>query len=349
MSLFIRQMILAVISFLLFAFFLLGLTFMAFPLDNWSLLWQQRIYDVPYLSFVMMMIIITGILIGAFHGAFWKKKLKMVSVQLDDLIKGQKRSINSANSSPELLQVQRKLDELDEKMMKQAELSQKLATERATDRERSLQEVVVQERTRLARELHDSVSQQLFAASMMMATINETNPPKDETMKKQLVLVEKMIDQSQLEMRALLLHLRPVALKGKSLKEGIEELLAELTEKVPLKIESKLEEFPLDKGVEDHLFRILQESVSNTLRHASANQLQVVLIERDDNVILRIADDGKGFNVQEVTSHGSYGLTNMHERAIEIGGTLKVVSVEQEGTRLEVKVPAIKRGDQRND
>src|SRR5699024_7093979 len=121
-----------------------------------------------------------------------------------------------------------------------------------------------------------------FAASMMMSAINEANQPENGTMKQQLFMIEKMINQSQLEMRALLLHLRPAALKGKSLFEGIEELLIELTQKVPMEIDWKVENLNVDKGIEDHLFRILQESVSNTLRHAKARTLHVMLIERDD-------------------------------------------------------------------
>ncbi|WP_416151374.1 histidine kinase [Salipaludibacillus sp. HK11] len=345
MSSFIKQTLLAMLIFFVFAFLLLWLTFTSFPLENWSDLWQRNMYDVSYLYFVFAMIGSFGLFFGLFYSGYWRKKLKMISQHLDDLMKGQKRSTNTEESMTELVHIQDQLKEVNDKMIKQAELSQKLATERATEREKSLQEVVVQERNRLARELHDSVSQQLFAASMMMATINETNPPNDPVMKKQLSLVEKMIDQSQLEMRALLLHLRPVALKGKSLVEGVTELLAELKEKVPLMIVAKLENLQLDKGVEDHLFRILQESISNTLRHAKADQLEVMLIERDDNVIMRIWDDGKGFDVQEVQSHGSYGITNMQERAAEVGGTLKVVSIQGEGTRLEVKVPAIRKGE----
>ena len=156
-----------------------------------------------------------------------------------------------------------------------------------------------------------------------------------------LRLVEEMIHQSQLEMRALLLHLRPVALKGKTLQEGIQELLAELVQKVPVTIETKIEDFQIDKGIEDHLFRILQESVSNTLRHAKANQLEVLLINRDDFVILRIVDDGIGFDVEQAKT-GSYGLQNMYERAVEIGGTMKMVSLKEKGTRIEVKVPMLR-------
>lgn len=225
-------------------------------------------------------------------------------------------------------------------MLEQTKLSQKLANEKAEDHERRIQEMVSQERNRLARELHDSVSQQLFAASMMMSAITESKPVSDDRETKQLKLVEETIHQSQLEMRALLLHLRPAALKGKSLQEGVQELLVELMQKVTMNIKWKVESIPLDKGVEDHLFRILQESVSNTLRHAKATSLDVLLIKRDDFVIMRVSDDGIGFEVDDEKT-GSYGLQNMHERAVEIGGTLKVVSLKNKGTRLEVKVPVL--------
>jgi len=96
----------------------------------------------------------------------------------------------------------------------------------------------------------------------------------------------------------------------------------------------------LDKGVEDHLFRILQESVSNTLRHAKSSKIEVLLILRDNFVILRVVDDGVGFDI-ETSKTGSYGLQNMYERAAEIGGTMKIVSLKDKGTRLEVKVPML--------
>jgi len=235
-------------------------------------------------------------------------------------------------------------------MTEQAMLSQRLATEKVEDQEERIQEIIERERNRLARELHDSVSQQLFAASMMMSAINETKGnPENDFEAKQLKQVEEMIHQSQLEMRALLLHLRPVALKNKTLQEGIEELLIELSQKVTMEIRWKVEDFPLDKGVEDHLFRILQESISNTLRHSKASKLEVLMVKRDDLVILRVVDDGMGFAVNEQMKAGSYGMQNMHERAVEIGGTLKVVSVKNQGTRLEVKVPVMINGDGSND
>ena len=250
----------------------------------------------------------------------------------------------------EMQGIAEQIDRIGRQMAEQAKLSQRLATEKVEDQESRIQEIIEQERNRLARELHDSVSQQLFAASMMMSAINTTKQgtSEDDREAKQLKMVEEMIHQSQLEMRALLLHLRPVALKNKTLQEGIEELLIELSQKVTMEIKWKVEEFPLDKGIEDHLFRILQESVSNTLRHSKASKLEVLLIKRDDLVILRIVDDGIGFEVETMKA-GSYGMQNMHERAVEVGGTLKVISVKSKGTRLEVKVPVMTNGDGVND
>src|SRR5690625_6849611 len=139
-----------------------------------------------------------------------------------------------------------------------------------------------------------------------------------------------MIHQSQLEMRALLLHLRPGALKGSTLQDGVEELLIELMEKVPIEVTKQIENFPIIKGIEDQLFRIIQESVSNTLRHAKATNLHVMLIERDQNIILRVVDNGIGFKLEEIRT-SSYGLQNMKEQAYEIGGTFKLISLPNQG------------------
>jgi NarL family two-component system sensor histidine kinase LiaS len=241
-----------------------------------------------------------------------------------------------------------RLNKVDHKMILQAQQSQKMATEKVENQQKQVQEIVSQERNRLARELHDSVSQQLFAASMLMSAITESNLTLQDSEAKQLKMVEKMINQSQLEMRALLLHLRPAALKGKSLQAGMKELMNELAQKVPLELNWKIEGFELDKGIEDHLFRILQESVSNTLRHANATALDVLLIKRDFSIILRIVDNGVGFDVEK-EKVGSYGLQNMYERAVEIGGLLKIISLPDKGTKLEVKVPLVEREEKQND
>jgi two-component system, NarL family, sensor histidine kinase LiaS len=322
--------------------------FIVFPLGDWSDLWDRHFMDIPFALFIPASSLVIGVIFGIASGIFWRSQLNLVDQSLHLLEEGKHTEIKETPSLAEVQSIAGRIVKIGKQMAEQAKLSQRLATEKVEDQESRIQEIISQERNRLARELHDSVSQQLFAASMMMSAINETREQLETTETKQLKMVEEMIHQSQLEMRALLLHLRPVALKNKSIQEGIEELLIELSQKVTMNIQWKVEQFPLDKGVEDHLFRILQESVSNTLRHSKATKLEVLLIKRDDLIIMRIVDDGKGFEVDE-TKAGSYGMQNMHERALEVGGTLKVVSVKNKGTRLEVKVPSVVKGEAAND
>ncbi len=343
MSMIQRQVLMGfVISAILFIVISAGY-FYAFPLSDWDDLWEREVLDIPFIITVPSVSIATGILFGLFSGLVWRKQIQAVDQMLHELEEGRQVDVNEVSGFSELESINRRVEKIQKQMNEQVKLSQRLATEKVEGQENRIQEIISQERNRLARELHDSVSQQLFAASMMMSAINEAKPPSDDRETKQLKMVEEMIHQSQLEMRALLLHLRPVALKGKSLQEGMEELLFELSQKVSMNIVWKIEDFPMDKGVEDHLFRILQESVSNTLRHAKAAKLEVLLIERDDLIILRVVDDGVGFDAEE-TKAGSYGLQNIYERALEIGGTTKMISVKNKGTRLEVKIPRLTRG-----
>ncbi len=328
--------------------FFAAVFFIVFPLGDWSALWDQHFMDIPFVIFVPAASIVIGVILGIVSGLFWKKQFRFVDETLHQLEEGRQIDMQDVPPLMEIQVIAQRFEKINRQLSEQAKLSQRLATEKVEEQESRIQEIISQERNRLARELHDSVSQQLFAASMMMSAINETKEHSDDAEAKQLKMVEGMIHQSQLEMRALLLHLRPVALKNKSLQEGIGELLIELSQKVSMDIHWKVESFPLDKGVEDHLFRILQESVSNTLRHAKASRLDVLLIKRDDRVIMRVVDDGVGFQTDE-TKAGSYGMQNMHERALEVGGTLKIVSVKNKGTRLEVKVPLVKNGDGAND
>lgn len=344
MSILTRQTLIgAGMSFVVFIFVVSG-TFAVFPLSNWSEIWERNVLDIPFILFVPSVSIVIGILFGFISGHYWRKQLQAVDHWLHEIEEGRSLEMDPASLN-ELQTISNRISKIQKQITEQAKLSQRLATEAAEDQESRMQEIISQERNRLARELHDSVSQQLFAASMLMSAINEAKPLSgDDKETKQLKMVEEMIHQSQLEMRALLLHLRPVALKGKSLQEGTKELLVELSQKVTMNIKWKIEEFSVEKGIEDHLFRILQESVSNTLRHAKATLLEVLLIRRDGFIILRVADDGMGFDVEE-NKAGSYGLQNMYERAVEVGGNLKIVSLKNKGTRLEVKIPVISEGE----
>ncbi|MBT2646602.1 sensor histidine kinase [Bacillus sp. ISL-34] len=348
MSILTRQILTALGVAFVLSLTLPAAVFFIFPLSDWSLLWEKVVMGLPFVIFLPSLVMTVGLIYGVVSGMFWKRQLERVDEGLHLLEQGRLPSQQEAYPVQEMAKMAERMQLIHKQINEQTKLSQKMANEKAIDQEKQIQEIVSQERNRLARELHDSVSQQLFAASMFMSAITESQSDMEKTEMKQFKVVEEMIHQSQLEMRALLLHLRPVALKGKSLHEGMKELLLELAQKVTMDINWKMEPVTLDKGIEDHLFRILQESISNTLRHAKANSLEVLLIVRDGMIILRITDDGIGFNVEE-SKTGSYGLQNMHERAVELGGTMQLVSVPNKGTKLEVKIPLLNAGGDHDD
>ncbi|WP_332238459.1 sensor histidine kinase [Sporolactobacillus sp. KGMB 08714] len=320
--------------------------FLTFPIGDWALLWERQIWHLPFVFIIPIIALFAGGIAGFISGIYWRKVLLTIDDTLELLEQG-KGPLPVHASVEESEAVLQRIERLGRQIAMQTQLAQKMANEKADIEEKAMQKIVSEERNRLARELHDSVSQQLFAASMLLSTINETRPQANDTETRRLRLVERTIHQSQLEMRALFLHLRPVQLHGKSLKDGVQELLNELKQKVPMKISWTVEPVSLDKGIEDQLFRILQESVSNTLRHAKASTLDVLLIRREKLVIMRVTDDGVGFN-PETAKPGSYGLLNIRERAAQIGGQLKLVSLPNKGTSLEIKVPILE-GDESND
>lgn len=205
------------------------------------------------------------------------------------------------------------------------------------------EEILVNERHRLARELHDSVSQQLFAAMMMLSALNETAQAQEgnDRSRQMITRIERVVNEAQSEMRALLLHLRPTSLEGRSLKEGIIQLLKELQTKIKIKITWDMDDVHLKSGVEDNLFRIVQELLSNTLRHAHADQMQVFLKKVEQEVVLRVVDNGVGFDMKQQEKAGSYGLNNIHERVESMGGTVRTISFKNEGTSVEIRVPIV--------
>lgn len=298
---------------------------------------STNIASVPLSIIIVGMSILIGAAIGFSIDVYVNRSISDLSRALIELERGNFSYKLSDSTFKEFEEIERRFNKLSQKIEEQALTIQKNTNERANKEQEILENAISQERSRLARELHDSVSQQLFAISMMSSAMNEATT--DGTpVKQQLQIVEEMSVQAQGEMRALLLHLRPIQLEGKKLIDGITELLTELSAKQHMEITWHIDEIELEKGVEDHLFRILQEAISNTLRHAKAHHLEVRLRKIESFAILKVIDDGVGFDTK-IRKAGSYGLGSMQERVNEIGGTLKIISLPNKGTQIEIKVP----------
>lgn len=218
-------------------------------------------------------------------------------------------------------------------------LQAKTVADEATS-EMNRNELIKEERQRIARELHDSVSQQLFAMTMILSAIQEQANNMDPVNRQLIGKVADMVDQAQAEMRSLLLHLRPISLTNQTLAEGIEQLFRELETKVKINFEATVTDVQLLPEVENHLFRIVQELLSNSLRHAKPQIIECHLYEKDRNIYLRFSDDGMGFDTEkELQQSGGYGLKNIQERVAQLGGSANIISFENQGTLIQIVIP----------
>ncbi|SMP22796.1 two-component system, NarL family, sensor histidine kinase LiaS [Laceyella tengchongensis] len=326
------------------AFLLLTVFLNAYRL-GWETLWTTKLSKVPVLLVAFVLVLLVGACAGFLYGYAIKRRLSRLIEAILRFERGNFSYRLPDLGEDEIGLVGTRLNQMAERIEKQVASLQKLSTEKAEWVEAQKQAVISEERQRLARELHDAVSQQLFAISLMASAMKETLPEAEDSVGKQIAMIEKMAGIAQNEMRALLLQLRPVTLEGKGLKEGLAELLDEFGAKHPASLHWEVGDLPrLPKGVEDHLFRIVQEGLSNVFRHAQATSVTVRLVFRGRHVHLRMIDNGVGFDMSKVKS-SSYGLQSIQERASEIGGIAEVISVPGKGTQIEVKVPIVVDGE----
>lgn len=208
------------------------------------------------------------------------------------------------------------------------------------------QEIVEQERKRIARDLHDTVSQELFASSMILSGVSANlDQIEKEQLEFQLTAVESMLQNAQKDLRILLLHLRPTELENKTLSEGFDILLKELTDKSSIEVVYKKNIGQLPKKIEDNVFRIAQEFISNTLKHAKASRLEVYLNQTETELQLKMVDNGVGFDMDE--SHDlSYGISNIEERVDDMAGTVTLLSQKGKGVSMDIRLPLVKGGNE---
>ncbi|PWA12177.1 sensor histidine kinase [Pueribacillus theae] len=321
--------------------FVIVLIFIDHPKDI-LLFIKKQTWGIPVVLSLLLAAIMIGAIFGYVNGNHLKKRFEILIQSTLAFERG-----NFSHRAPhlgydEIGQMGKHLNDMASRVEAQVASLQRLSSEKAEWNETLKQTAIAEERQRLARELHDAVSQQLFAISMMTSAVSKTIEEQPEKASSQIEMIEKMAGEAQSEMRALLLHLRPTHLEGKRLKEGVENLLNELKSKHELSIKWQVEEITgLAKGIEDHLFRIIQEAISNTLRHAKAYSIALHLYVINDQVRLKITDDGVGFDADEKKT-SSYGLRSMVERVNEIGGVIEIFSRPQKGTQIEVKIPLVK-------
>ena len=221
-----------------------------------------------------------------------------------------------------------------------------LAIENARLRMQAEQAAAMEERQRLARELHDSVSQALYGIGLGARTARtlldrEAVDPEVKTkLANPLDYVLSLADAGLTEMRALIFELRPDALEKEGLVAALKRQAETLRVRHDLEVETDLCTEPdVPINAKETLYRIAQEALNNAVQHARAQRIEVRRHHHDQVLCLSVEDDGVGFD-PEKRYPGHLGLKSMQERAAQRGGTLTIESTPGEGSRVQVEIPA---------
>lgn len=202
---------------------------------------------------------------------------------------------------------------------------------------------VLAERTRIAREIHDNLAQEMLGISVQLEVVARTMPPGAEAARTHLDRVRLLVRHGIAEARRYVWDLRSQAFENNDLPTALSETARRLTVETAVEAQVQISGAfrPLARLVEDNLLRIAQEAINNAVQHAQAQRIFVDLVFDARRVQLNVRDDGRGFDSSSV-GHGPsdhFGLVGMRERAEQIGGTLSIHSGNGSGTEIVVEVP----------
>jgi signal transduction histidine kinase len=234
-------------------------------------------------------------------------------------------------------------DEADEQIIEVLAAHAAIAIENALLFEASRELSVIEERNRLARELHDAMTQNLFSLSLTAEAASglvRTDPGGAEA---EIDRIRALARDTQAELRSLIFELRPPQLEKDGLVATIGKDLDILSRAHGLKADLRVHGTPeLDSAVELELYRIVQEAVNNAIRHARAETIAVEVEARDGAVMMTVRDDGVGFDPgARAIRERRLGLTSMRERAERLGGTFSVHTAREAGTAVKVEIPGV--------
>jgi two-component system, NarL family, sensor histidine kinase DevS len=195
-----------------------------------------------------------------------------------------------------------------------------------------------EERRRLARELHDETGQALASILLGLKSLEEVSDVTE--LGERVATLRSRVVETLQDVRRLAVELRPAALDDFGLEPALERLVSGFAEQTGLKVEleSRLHDDRLPQEVETVLYRIVQEALTNIVKHANAGRVSIVVTQRVGSVGAIVEDDGHGFNPEEETD-GGIGLIGMRERVALLDGSMTIESAKGKGTTLVVEVP----------
>lgn len=275
--------------------------------------------------------------IGTFFGFLisrWLiRRLRVLTVATNAWSRGDLSVIARDSNDDELGQLARQLNAMAQQLQMLLQSRQELA--------------IVEERQRLARDLHDAVKQQVFATAMQIGAARALLGRDPAAAAPRLAEAERLAGLAQQELNGLIRELRPAALTDQDLAPALQEFVQDWSRRTEISTRVRIQgERAPPLAVEQALFRVAQEALANIARHSGARLVEVHLSWGGDVLTLSVVDDGHGFDLASARGNG-LGLSSMRERVEALGGTLRVESTPS-GSRVEARVaapPGVRRYD----
>jgi signal transduction histidine kinase len=278
---------------------------------------------LPVVLGVLVVGVVAGVLFGYFIARDLNRRLRVLAGAADAWSDGNFDVLVTDESGDELGQLAHRLNQMAVQLQTLLHTRQELAT--------------LDERNRLARDLHDAVKQQVFATAMQVGATLALFDQNPDAAKARLVETDKLVRQTQQELTNLIQELRPAALKDKGLTTALREYVEDWSRQNAIPAEVRVRgEQSMSFLMEQSLFRVTQEALANIARHSGATHVEVELAWEEDQVTLSVADDGQGFNPATTNGKG-VGLRSMRERVEAVGGQISVTSQPGAGTRVTVR------------
>ncbi|MCB9078273.1 MAG: HAMP domain-containing protein [Anaerolineaceae bacterium] len=297
----------------------------AFPISESEFL--QKVLQQMILPFAGIMLVV-GVVVGALFGFLiargLTRRLRNLSEAADAWSEGNFQVLAQDNAGDELSRLAGHLNHMAIQLQNLLQTRQELAG--------------LEERNRLARELHDSVKQQVFATAMQVGAAKALIDRQPEQVKPHLQEAEQLVREAQQELTTLILELRPAALEGQGLARALNHYVADWSRQTKIKADVRISgERPLPLSLEQTLFRVAQEALANIARHSRATAVEIYLGWEADEIRLVISDNGCGFNVSQINGKG-VGLQSMRERIEVLGGYFFVKSQPGIGTQVIAQI-----------
>ncbi len=231
---------------------------------------------------------------------------------------------------------------------KQAEEQLKASRQQLRSLSAHLQSVREEERTNLARDIHDELGQLLTALKIDLSRLAKEFPPDQKSFLEKTRSMSSLVDMTIQKVKSISTELRPGLLDDFGLVAAMEWQAGEFQKLTGISIEisTKPEDIVLDRDRSTVLFRIFQELLTNVARHADATKVRVSLIEEADKIVLTLEDNGRGITREQISDPRSFGLLGIRERVRSWQGEFRINGIPGKGTTAVISIPLINREEE---